>query len=314
MANFADLPLTIPGPALPFGLQDGSDIVFASQRGGPLNLWRISASGGAPQPVAGVSALAYGPSIPRKGNLPAYEHATVSSGIWQISLNDKTHSVGPPTEVITARGNINWRPSFSPDGKNVVFESVRLGYSDIWYCHGDGSNCTQLTSLRGTAGTARWSPDGHRIAFEFQGQHYYDVYVIELPDGRPRLLATFAGADNGAPNWSRDGQWIYFYSTHEKGPLQLWKVPFQGGTPVRVTRNGGVYATESADGRFLYYSRFEQPGIWRMPLTGGEDQRIVDQPPGYQWSNWALSPHGLYVAFPDGLEKTKLEFFDFATH
>ena len=51
-----------------------------------------------------------------------------------------------------------------------------------------------------------------------------------------------------------------------------------------------------------------------MPLQGGEGQRVVDQPPGYQWSNWALSPDGLYFATPDGLEKTKLEFFDFATH
>lgn len=300
----------------PAWTQDGSDIVFASMRGGPMNLWRISANGGAPQPIAGISAWAYHPSIPRKGNQLAYEHHTLSSSIWRISLKDKTHSAGPPTEVITAKGMINWRPNFSPDGKKIVFESDRLGHSDIWYCHSDGADCTQITSLRGTAGCARWSPDGHHIAFEFQSQRYYGVYVMEVPDGRPRLLATFAGADNGAPNWSRDGQWIYFYSAHEKGPFQLWKVPFQGGTPVRVTRNGGVYATESADGRFLYYSRRVQPGIWRMPLKGGEEQRVVDQPPGYRWCNWALSPHGLYFAIPDGSQETKekLEFFDFATH
>lgn len=227
---------------------------------------------------------------------------------------DKTRSVGPPTEVITAKGLVNWRPSFSPDGKNVLFESDRLGHSDIWYCHSDGSDCRQLTSLRGTAGTARWAPDGHRIAFEFQSQHYYDVYVMEVPDGQPRRLTTFAGTDNGAPNWSRNGQWIYFYSTHENGPLQLWKIPFQGGTPVRVTKNGGVYASESADGRFLYYSKFEQPGIWRMPLQGGEEQRVVDQPTGFQWFNWAQSSDGIYFAAHEGPEKMKLEFFDFATH
>jgi Tol biopolymer transport system component/DNA-binding winged helix-turn-helix (wHTH) protein len=296
----------------PAWTQGGSDIVFASMRGGPMNLWRISAKGGTPQPVAGISALAYHPSIPRRGNLLAYEHGSSSSGIWQINLTDKVHSVGSPIQVITAKGMINWRPSFSPDGKNVVFESDRLGHSDIWYCHSDGSDCAQLTSLRGTAGTARWSPDGHRIAFEFQSQRYYDVYVMDVPDGRPRRLATFAGTDNGAPNWSRDGQWIYFYSSREKGPLQLWKVPFQGGTPVRVTKNGGVYASESADGRFLYYSKLEQPGIWRMPLTGGEEQRVVDQPSGFQWFNWALSAQGLYLTTPVGPEKMKLEFFDFA--
>jgi Tol biopolymer transport system component len=206
---------------------------------------------------------------------------------------------------------INARPSFSPDGSKVVFESDRLGFSDIWYCQSDGSNCAQLTSLHGTAGTARWSPDGRRIAFEFQSQHYYDVYLLDIPDGRPRRLLTFPNADNGAPNWSRDGKWIYFYSSHEKGPLQLWKVPFEGGTPVRVTKNGGIYAAESEDGRFLYFSK-GRPGIWKMPLNGGEEERILDPP--LAWFNWALAPGGIYFVNEADSQKATIDFFDFATH
>ncbi|PYV79749.1 MAG: hypothetical protein DMG93_20250 [Acidobacteria bacterium] len=297
----------------PAWTQDGADIVFSSNRGGPMNLWRVSATGGPPRPVAGVSAMAYAPSISRKGSLLAYEHGTFTTGIWRISLKDKTHLSDRATRLISARGMINTRPSFSLDGRKVVFESDRLGFSDIWYCDNDGSNCTQLTSLHGTAGTARWSPDGHRIAFEFQSQHYYDVYVLEVPNGRPRRLLTFPEADNGAPNWSRDGNWIYFYSSHEKGPLQLWKVPFQGGTPVRVTKNGGVYGTESEDGRFLYYSKMEQSGIWKMPLNGGREERVLDQPEGYQWFNWAVAPGGIYFVTQTDAQKSKIEFFDLAT-
>jgi Tol biopolymer transport system component len=109
----------------------------------------------------------------------------------------------------TNRGS-NLRPNFSPDGKKIVLESDRLGYSDIWYCDRDGSNCAQLTSLHGAAGTARASPDGHCVAFELRGQEHEEIHVVEVPGGRPRLVPTFSGADSGAPNWSRDGQWIYF--------------------------------------------------------------------------------------------------------
>ncbi len=293
--------------------QDGTEIVFSSNRGGPLNLWRISAAGGSLRPVAGVSALAYHPSIPRKGNLLAYEHASVGSGIWQIGLKEKTQARGAASRVIAARGMINWRPSFSSDGKKVVFESDRLGYSDIWYCNQDGDDCSQLTSLRGTAGTARWSPDGQHVAFELQSRHYYEIYVVDVPGGRPRLLPTFSESDNGAPNWSRDGKWIYFYSAHEKGLLQLWKVPFQGGSPVRVTSNGGVYGAESVDGRFLYYSKFERPGVWRMKLDGGEEVRILDEPRGYNWFNWALSPGGIYFVSRPETKEQGIDFFDFKT-
>jgi Tol biopolymer transport system component len=166
--------------------------------------------------------------------------------------------------------------------------------------------------LHGQAGTARVSPDGHYVAFEFRRQEHEEIYVVESPGGRPRLVPTFPGADNGAPDWSRDGQWIYFYSDHQGRPFQLWKVPFKGGPPIRVTRNGGLYAIESEDGRFLYYSKFTQPGIWRMPLAGGEEVRILDEPGGRQWFSWALSPNGIYFLGgypPDGT----IKLFDFAT-
>jgi Tol biopolymer transport system component/DNA-binding winged helix-turn-helix (wHTH) protein len=295
---------------VPAWTQDGTEIVFPSTRGGLLNLWRIPANGGSPRPVAGIGPVAFAPSIPRRGNLLAYVHPNVNSSIWQLRLSDATHPVGPATRLITSRGQ-NWRANFSPDGKKVVFESDRLGYSDIWYCDSDGSNCAQLTSLHGTAGTARWSPDGNHVVFEFQSQHYYEIYVVDVPDGRPRLLPTLPKSDNGAPNWSRDGKWIYFYSTDENGLFQLWKIPVQGGTPVQITRKGGIYAIESEDGGFLYYTK-HLLGIWKMPLSGGEEERVLDEAVG--WPLWALSRRGIYFIDRPKKDKARIEFFDFATH
>ena len=292
--------------------EDGKDIVFSSSRSGVPSLWRISALGGAPRPVPGTGTPAYSPSISRKGDRLVYAQSSSSTNLWRLDLKSEKIPQGPPVRVTSTSRGFNYRPSLSPDGKKMALESDRLGYSDIWYCDTDGSNCAQLTSLHGQAGTARVSPDGHYVAFEFRRQEHEEIYVVEVPDGRPRLVPTFPGGDNGAPNWSRDGQWIYFYSDHQGRPFQLWKVPFKGGPPVRVTRNGGLYAIESDDGRFLYYSKFTQPGIWRMPLAGGEEVRILDEPGSRQWFSWALSPNGIYFLGgypPDGT----IKLFDFAT-
>jgi Tol biopolymer transport system component len=293
----------------PAWTQNGKEIVFSSEMRGLRRLMRIPASGGTSQPVAGVGEMAGALSISRKGNQLAYQHIIHTDSVWRIDLNDARHSVGSPARVFSARGYVR-RPAFSPDGKRIAFESDRLGYSDIWYCASDGSDCRQATSLHGVSGTARWSPDGNHIVFESLSQHFYEIYVVEIPGGRPYLVSTFPDTDNGAPNWSRDGQWIYFYSAHESGPLQLWKVPFKGGTPVRVTRNGGVYAIESDDGRSLFFSKYGQPGVWNMPLKGGEESRVLDQPTN--WWEWALAPTGIYY-FSDVIPNGRIEFFDFAT-
>ncbi len=86
------------------------------------------------------------------------------------------------------------------------------------------------------------------------------------------MLTTFPDTNNGAANWSRDGKWIYFYSGHDGGAYQIWKMPFAGGSPVRVTTNGGVYAIESEDGRFLYYAKSR---VWGLETILGDRRGIT---------------------------------------
>jgi Tol biopolymer transport system component len=233
--------------------------------------------------------------------------------VFRLNLKDDTHRQGTPVLLRSEKG-FNWRPQFSPDGKRFVYETNGLGYSELWACDSDGAHCGSLTSLRGTAGAARWSPDGRYIAFEFRPKDHSEVYLLEVGGGAPRLLPTLLGSDNGGPNWSRDGKWIYFYSDHGGEPFQLWKIPFSGGTPVRITKNGGVFAAESADGLSLYYAKLETPGIYKMPLRGGEEERVLDRSGGAGWSNWALAQNGIYFRDTKDNEPIGvLKFFEFAT-
>jgi Tol biopolymer transport system component/DNA-binding winged helix-turn-helix (wHTH) protein len=289
---------------------DSREIVFSSERGGLASLWRVSVSGGTPRPVAGVGVIASCPSISPKGNQLVYTQSFIKENILRSNLKDEKHSQGVPAVLNLTKGR-NWRPNFSPDGKRFAFESVS-GYAEIWACDSDGSDCGQLTSLQGTAGAPRWSPDGHYIAFEFRPKERSEIYLLEVGGGMPRLLPTIPGADNGGPSWSRDGEWIYFYSDRGGESFQLWKVPLKGGLPVQVTKNGGLFAAESADGRFLYYSKYEAQGIWKVPLSGGGEKRVLDQAGEKEWYNWALARNGVY--FLEHREKGgALDFFDFAT-
>jgi Tol biopolymer transport system component len=281
---------------------DGRAVVFSSRRAGLPTLWRIPLSGGTPLRVPDVGVIATFPSTSPKGNQLVYQQMAFKTNIWRLSLGNQERHPDPPAVIISDKGGQTGRAQFSPDGKKIAFESDRLGYSEIWVCDTDGSNCGQLTSLRGIAGAARWSPDGRHIAFEYRPKEHSEVYLIDVASGVPQLLSTLAGADNGGPNWSRDGKWIYFYSDRGGGPFQLWKIRASGGSPIQVTRQGGIFAAESIDGRYLYYSKFESPGIWKKPLNGGEEIRVLDQPAGEDWWNWVLSENGIY--FFDSVRRT----------
>jgi Tol biopolymer transport system component len=291
---------------------DGRELVFASSRGGLSSLWRVPVSGGTPQPVVGGGALAFSPSVSRKGDQLAYERLFFKDNLWRLNLKDEMHRESEPTSIASEKGLL-WRPQVSPDGKRIAFETNRSGYNELWACDNDGANRAQLTTLRGTAGAPRWSPDGKTIAFEFRPKGHSEVYLLNLSSGTPRMLVTLPGADNGGPSWSRNGKWIYFYSDKGGGAFQLWKIQVEGGTPVQVTKNGGVIAAESADGRFLYYSKNEVPGVWKMPLNGGEESRVLGQPEEGDWANWAMGKNGIYFFDSSSKGDQGVKYFDFAT-
>ena len=52
-------------------------------------------------------------------------------------------------------------------------------------------------------------------------------------------------------------------------------MPVQGGTPQAVTSNGGIYAVESFDSKYVYFSRSAQDAtIWRVPAEGGAEELV----------------------------------------
>ena len=177
----------------------------------------------------GRSGRPNGLRIPSKSDSTlVYEQNIGKADVWRLDLKDTKHPQKPPFALVSEKGD-KMRPELSPDGKKVVFESDRLGFWDIWTCDVDGSRCDQITSLHGTAGRARWSPNGRYLAFEFHPNERSEIYIVEVPGGVPRLLPTIPGSDNLSPSWSRDGKWIYFASKRGAEAFQIWKIPVQGG-------------------------------------------------------------------------------------
>jgi Tol biopolymer transport system component len=287
----------------------GSELIYSSNHGGAASLWRVPVTGGTPSPVAYAGMTAYSPSVARKGKQLAYQQAIGKNNVWRIRVHDGRKLPGRASIAIAAKG-LKLRPSFSPDGKRIAFESDRLGAMEIWSCDSNGIKCAQVTSLRGTAGTARWSPDGKWIAFEFHPGEHTQIYLADADGGVARPFVAIPGQDNLAPSWSRDGQWLYFSIKRGSEPFQLWKISIHGGNAIPVTKNGGIAAAESADQRYLYFSKYETTGIWRMPRNGGPEVRVLDMPDGTEWFNWVLARKGIYLLNTTKDSGTTIDFFD----
>jgi len=287
---------------------DGREVVFESQGW----IWKISRSGGTPDRLAGVGRNARLPAISRGGQRLAFVQRVGDTNIWRVEAPDPKRAHRPETKLI-ASTRTDHNPQYSPDGKRIAFTSDRSGTRQVWVCDSDGSNPAQLTSFSGPgAELSSWSPDGGHIAFNSRLKGNWDIYVISARGGAARQLTTHSAVD-ARPSWSRDGRWIYFAS-NRTGAFQVWKVAAEGGTPVQVTKNGGYLALESADGRFIYYTKDQGVNdAWRVPVEGGEEVLIL----GNSQNRWSVVEKGLHFYDREGGAATEakwfIQFFDFAT-
>ena len=236
----------------------------------------------------------------------AYVRSAVNANIWKLDLHDLTHVAGEPSELVTSTRQ-QAAPSFSPDGMRIAFQSDRSGSWEIWTCDRDGSNAVQLTHFGvGLTGTPRWSPDGREIVFDSRANGVSQVYVVSADGGKPRPL-TNGPAGGEVPSFSRDGKWVYF-SSNRNGVTGIWKLPVAGGAPQPVTSASGIYAAESFDGDYLYYSRSAvDPTIWRMPVKGGPEEQVRGVPKPFEPAHWVIVASGIYVVNGNG----DLMFFQF---
>ena len=274
-------------------------------------LWKISVSGQRPVQslvVPGVDVVE--PAVNPGSHRLAYVSKTHDTNIWTVALSGKAR-VGAEARQVIASTQSDVNPQVSPDGQRIAYSSNRSGTYEIWVSS-PGAPDYQLTAQgAGTTGSPRWSPSGREIAFDSNLGGRSQIYVVNSEGGEPRKL-TDGEAASIVPCWSKDGASIFFGS-NRSGSFQIWKMNADGGNPAMVTKNGGFAALLSPDNDFIYYAKSPalSSDVWRAPIEGGEESKIVD---GVYRYSFAPTREGLYYVSAPGFQKgSSIRFLEFAS-
>jgi Tol biopolymer transport system component/DNA-binding winged helix-turn-helix (wHTH) protein len=273
---------------------DGRRIVFKSNRDGSSRVWQVPATGGSIQPEVEYPEVG---SLSRDGRRLAYEGSSGMSGcsstIWRAELSRPGGPVLSQERILASQGG-NDGTQLSSDRRQIAYQSDRSGPTEIWKSDADGSNPLQMTFFdnKGFPGTPRWSPDDRWIAFDYHDPTHTQIYLVD-PEGRNLHRITSGNYENIVPSWSRDGASIYFAS-NRTGGWQSWKHALATGAETQVTRHGGLAVFEAYDATTLYYSKYESGGIWRLAVSGGEEQ-LTDALHVGDWGNFTVTEGGIYL-------------------
>ncbi|HEV2757687.1 MAG TPA: hypothetical protein VG318_18150 [Actinomycetota bacterium] len=228
-------------------------------------------------------------------------------GDWEVFV---MRADGSGRRQLTHNEVDDWSPSWSPDGRRLVFERERgeNGYEDLYILDvASGTERPWVVSSGVDEGDAEWSPDGKWIAFRGNdGGDGSDVIALRVDKKRGRIVSSQSeNSSNSDPTWSPDGREMALVEAYDGSGIYVASVCCSGGYEKEsVTYSDGwklaldwspdatciVYAEET-------YSEADGAGadIYTTRLDGGEPKLIL------QGDTWAApgswSPDGSQILF-----------------
>jgi Tol biopolymer transport system component len=193
-------------------------------------------------------------------------------------------------------------PSFSPDGRRIVFSRCPIaGHCRIATVTVGGANETDLTPapLTGHDESPSFSSDGSRIVFtrtERGGRH---LFVTDANGRDVTRLTTGRVQDRGAV-YSPDGSSIVFERYETGVGFRIFEIAARGGTPSPLTSGPGDYSPSvSPDGARIVFARRAGTGsaIWIMRADGRSERALTGQRAGSSDAHPAFSPDGRQIVF-----------------
>ncbi len=198
---------------------DGKYLYFLSDRGGSMNVWRVSIDEktgkvlGEPETVPTPSVYTQHLSFSRDGRNFLYAQSVNYSSIFKTEFDPLAEKASLEAAVeITQSGIWATNPELSPDGEWLVFDSTGDKQEDIFLIKPDGTGLRQLTNDNFKDRAPRFSPDGKQIAFFSDRSGKYQGWVINTDGSNLQQVTDIIEPGTWAqlPVWAPDGKRLLY--------------------------------------------------------------------------------------------------------
>ena len=199
--------------------------------------------------------------------------------VWRLDPYDMYTARPDGSELrrLTSYGVYTAEGVVSPDGRKVVFTSLKDGDLDIYTMNVDGTDLRKLTTTPGYDGGPWWSPDGTKLVYRawhpegdsltayraLLAQRLVRPNRMELwlmnADGSDQHQITHLGGANFGPSWTPDGRRLIFSSNYRQprsGNFDLFLVNLDGTGLEQVTTHQSFdgFPMFSPDGHSLVWA------------------------------------------------------------
>jgi TolB protein len=215
---------------------DGQSIVYSSYREPNVyEIYSLALDDGSVQQLTDRIGVLTGPEVSPDGTSIAMAHGDPNTGNVQIMLMDRNGENAKDVPQI-----VGWDPTWSPDGKQILFASIAGGSVQLFVADRNGGGMRQVSNLPAVRGRSDWSADGQFLVTYSGPAWNREVYMLNADGSNARQL-TPSGGNSQGPSFSPDGKWVVFtaYFDHygDDHGCEIYIIRIDGTDLRRLTDN-----------------------------------------------------------------------------
>lgn len=163
----------------------------------------------------------------------------------------------------------------SPDGETLAISDGAAPGTSCIYTLPIGGGVPKRITRNVPSYWHGWSPDGKTLAFTARRDGVFNIFTIGV-DGGEETRLTFGPGHRDGPDYSPDGNWIWFNSDHHGRTPDLWRIRPDGTDLQQMTDDRFVnwFPHPSPDGETVLYLAYP-PHVEGHPRGEDVDLKLV---------------------------------------
>lgn len=240
---------------------DGDWVVYVSNEGGSMDLWKKPLAGGKSEQLTTFEGNETDPAWSPNGRSIAFRKDGAESGLFIIP------AAGGSAYQLTDFGRA---PAWSPDSRQIAFAA----YGNVFVVPATGGEPKLL--VEGTSSNPRpvWTADGKRIIFWYRTQG--DIHVVDANGGESEPLSLIsAGQEVSSLCVNKKGDQLLFSMGPFGGNKNLYEVAIDTFTSMKlaaprhltITPTDDIEGVYAPDGKHIAFTaRMIERHLYSIPL------------------------------------------------
>lgn len=224
----------------------------------------------------------------------AFDKGAITANIYQYAIDDKVTSKNKT--AITNSSFVNYRPQFANTSYKTAYTSTDEGKTSIVLKAESGAAFkTNFTQVIKNLASIHWSPDDNYLAASINSQlQLFNIKTKQwqtlLPQQKNIHYVHFANNEN------------IIFSSDISGDWQIWRLHISSGQLKQLTENGGYSAQGDPDSGFIYFTKFNHTGMYKLNLISGGEEKVINDFKITSWNKWKLRDETIYYSDDKGIK------------